>query len=731
MNAPLTTGSASNLNVGRLSRSTTMHSVTYCTTCKEDVDSSMEHDHMLAPHGDNPGEIRKPYITQKDTGRYILPDDRRHTAQEQVQDEGSEDDDPMSWTCTICHITINIFTREDHCSTKPHVAKMRRAAEAAGIAELSPPVIPTWLCTVCEETMNIFYQAEHLAGKQHFRMLREKGLDEDPDYSAGLTMDTSNYTQTVDGRATDDELPINHLASTGTAQTAPNRAQAAESSSTDPGNTFYCAICPGEFPLPEYAQHLSTSSTCTICGKSLHANWLYAHRLSHEDPDSSQHANLENRHDDGNKQTGSAADATENATTDTPKATVVPLSFTAWLEMVKRDPPPPLEPDEDPAPLEPGQDTSPLELHQDPAPLEPDQDPTPLELDQDFTPLQPDQDPSPLEPDQDPAPLGPEHQDSAQPPDHAADNTPQTPLCSFCRHRAYPFATKKPKNFKKGCVCGKSTDQAPPGPKRREKKQVASKPQRVVQVDSSAPATPDDTLHGQNSSQVTNAEVFYCTPCEKDVKLESKSVHMSSNKHRRHERRLKATKNTAPVERPKGTFYCDVCVGTYKLEGKSGHLEGKKHQRRAAAQSAEQKIAEEAQQALASSEIADQDRNSAATGRVETFYCTVCEKDVLLEDQSVHVNSKRHRCHRPKPEGKQDEPQLATTGEGGAPQQQAAPASRIAATPKDVSPAKPGWSGMDLAEMWECTACNVKMPRSRKSAHEWLPRHIRNKEAMS
>lgn len=152
----------------------------YCTICDEEMDITEKANHLSAPsHDANLGGIDLGYQNNEGVGIDVEGDNSGPVLPEGQWDGKLEPNPPMSWTCTICDITVNIFNRDGHLGDKSHLKKVRKQArdEPSTTSQPEQPPRSTWYCPICEESMHIFYQAEHIAGKQHFKRLREQ---EDP-----------------------------------------------------------------------------------------------------------------------------------------------------------------------------------------------------------------------------------------------------------------------------------------------------------------------------------------------------------------------------------------------------------------------------------------------------------------------------------------------------------------------------------------------------------------------
>lgn len=152
----------------------------YCTICDEEMDITERANHLSAPsHDANLGGVDLGYRNNEGVGIDVEGDSSDPVLLEGQLNDKFEPNPPMSWTCTICDITVNIFNRDSHLGDKSHLKEVRKQAqdELSTTSQPEQQPKPTWYCPICEESMHIFYQAEHVAGKQHFKRLREQ---EDP-----------------------------------------------------------------------------------------------------------------------------------------------------------------------------------------------------------------------------------------------------------------------------------------------------------------------------------------------------------------------------------------------------------------------------------------------------------------------------------------------------------------------------------------------------------------------
>lgn len=264
-----------------------------CDNCDASVDAGERIDHMALPEHTKSGQlgmvpdVRSNVSTLDGAGLKTQEEhDHQETGQEEDGDQGEGDRDgeetkpddkrvkqggarqgedsganPMRWTCNICTVTVNIFARDDHLRSRPHVRKSRLQSNnpPTPLPQHSPP--PTWHCNVCDEGMSVFHQADHLTAKQHLRRLRNQHPENYPD----LTIQPESSTLDHPSPIPLEEFPI-----------------ASKSSLYKFRNTFYCTTCAAEFDFSMQDHHLDTTDTwdCAGCAASMHPDARDQHLLS-------------------------------------------------------------------------------------------------------------------------------------------------------------------------------------------------------------------------------------------------------------------------------------------------------------------------------------------------------------------------------------------------------------------------------------------------------------------
>lgn len=241
----------------------------YCTICDEEMDITEKANHLSTScHDANLGGIDLGHRNDEGVGIDVEGDNSGPVLPEGQWDGKLEPNPPMSWACTICDITVNIFNRDSHLGDKSHLKKVRKQArdKPSTTSQVKQPPSSAWYCPICEESMNIFYQAEHVAGKQHFKRLREQEdpavahiremfspinlQDEDNMVHHGAVVHDEDYEMS----STDDEQDTNSGVLLDTDPMSPIKSEfrSVGSPTVVPTNTFNHNLSDGQNQRPPY-----------------------------------------------------------------------------------------------------------------------------------------------------------------------------------------------------------------------------------------------------------------------------------------------------------------------------------------------------------------------------------------------------------------------------------------------------------------------------------------------
>lgn len=249
----------------------------HCNICETTVDILETVDHIASlQHRDR--AVRHPLgnLADESTGQYIRGTlgggggERTATAvdleedsseAEESSDEDGEDDENeeiiignrLLWTCDICATTVNVFAREDHLRSRPHLRQIRAHSDQPPTPSTNPPTAGSWHCTICNEAMTVFHQAAHLISKPHLKIARIHRLEHT---TRPATPHTPDHPDHID-------YPLEQY---------PISPESARSTSYQFRETFYCITCAGEFDRPTQDLHLDTSELwdCTVCLSTVH-----------------------------------------------------------------------------------------------------------------------------------------------------------------------------------------------------------------------------------------------------------------------------------------------------------------------------------------------------------------------------------------------------------------------------------------------------------------------------
>lgn len=189
------------------------------------------------------------------------------------EDRQATNSDWMLWSCDICNTTVNIFARDDHIASRPHIrAARKQAGQKAEPLSPQDTYVPMWRCALCDEEMSVFLREEHMFGRQHLRLLRKQqsegrahsGVPDTPptpgqeEDSGGVYVYDGAVEVGMAGITFDDDPDI------------PPPAFASYEYKLR--ETFYCITCAAEFDLSLEGDHLADLETwdCALCAKTMH-----------------------------------------------------------------------------------------------------------------------------------------------------------------------------------------------------------------------------------------------------------------------------------------------------------------------------------------------------------------------------------------------------------------------------------------------------------------------------